>query len=153
MAKINTVKKATDIGEPIAKELGLSLWDVRYEKEGASMFLRYFIDKDEGITFDDCEAFSRAVDPILDQEDFIEESYYLEVSSPGIERSLKRESHFISSIGHKVLIETIRPMEDGNRSVEGVLASFSDKTACVKVGDKTVNIELSKISKAKRIDS
>lgn len=152
MAKGTIVQKATAIAEPIAESLGLGLWDIRYEKEGASMFLRFFIDKEEGITFDDCEAFSRAIDPILDEEDFIEDSYYLEVSSPGIDRSLKRDSHFESSVGLKVLVETIRPDDAGRRSFEGVLKEFKDKVLSIDLGSEIVNLELSKISKAKRID-
>ncbi len=152
MAKGTTVQKAAAIAEPIAERLALSLWDIRYEKEGASMFLRFFIDKKEGITFDDCEAFSRAIDPILDEEDFIEESYYLEVSSPGIDRALKREVHFEKSVGFNISAETIRPDEEGRRSFVGVLTEFKDKVLSIDIGSEIIKLELSKISKAKRID-
>ena len=123
-----SVQKAAALGEPIAKELGLSLWDVRFEKEGASWFLRYIIDKDSPVTFDDCEAFSRKVDKLLDEEDFIEQSYYLDVSSPGIERELKRDDHFSWSIGKEVKVNLIRPDENGKKLFVGVLNKYENKT-------------------------
>ena len=85
--KPSTVQIVTDLVSPFAEALGLSLWDVRYEKEGAGWYLRIFIDKPGGVNIDDCEALSRAVDAPLDEADPIPESYTLEVSSPGIERA------------------------------------------------------------------
>ena len=82
------------LAQPIADQMNLSIWDVRYEKEGSGWFLRFFIDKEGGVTIDDCENFSRAVDPVLDKEDPIDQSYCLEVSSPGVERELKKPEHF-----------------------------------------------------------
>ena len=79
----------TALALPIAEELGYSIWDVEYVREGADYYLRITIDNEEGITIDDCEAFSRAIDPILDEADPITDSYHLEVSSPGIERDIK----------------------------------------------------------------
>ena len=86
-SKQSTVDKVLSIIAPIAKEQGLDIWDVRYLKEGASYFLRIFIEKPEGITIDDCENFSRAIDEPLDEADPIKENYFLEVSSPGLGRS------------------------------------------------------------------
>ena len=85
-----TVERAEQIARPVLEQLKLTLWDVRFEKEGSVWYLRYFLDKEGGVTIDDCEAFSRAVDPLLDEADPIEQSYTLEVSSPGVERELTR---------------------------------------------------------------
>ena len=82
------------MAEPIVAELGLGIWDVRYVKEGAEWYLRIFIDKEEGVSIDDCEAVSRALDEPLDKLDPIKEAYILEVSSPGLERELTRFEHF-----------------------------------------------------------
>ncbi len=147
-----SVQKATALGEPIAKELGLSLWDVRFEKEGASWFLRYIIDKDTPVTFDDCEAFSRKVDKLLDEEDFIEQSYYLDVSSPGIERELKRDDHFIWSIGKEVKVNLIRPDENGNKLFVGMLNKYENKTVYILTEGKKLVFELSNISSVKLND-
>lgn len=147
-----TVQKATALGEPVAKELGLALWDVRFEKEGASWFLRYFIDKEEPISFDDCEAFSRRVDKLLDEEDFIEQSYYLDVSSPGIGRELKREKHFLWAIGKEVRASLIRPDENGVKTFVGVLKEYSDKTIKLTVNEEIKEFSISSFSYIKLND-
>ena len=90
----NTVAAVWDIAAPIAEQLGLDIWDIRFVKEGADWFLRIFIDKDGGVTIEDCENMSRAMDAPLDEADPIPQSYCLEVSSPGVERELTRDSHF-----------------------------------------------------------
>lgn len=90
--KKNTVGIVTDLVRPITDELGLDLWDVRFEKEGSTWYLRIFLDKEEGVNIDDCENVSRRLSPILDETDPIVQSYTLEVSSPGIGRDLRRRS-------------------------------------------------------------
>ena len=94
----NTVALVRRLAEPIARDLGLMLWDVRFVKEGADWFLRIFIDKPEGIGIEDCEAMSRAINGPLDELDPVEQSYCLEVCSPGMNRELTRDEHF-SSMG------------------------------------------------------
>ena len=118
---------AAEIGEPVAKELGLSLWDVRFEKEGSQWYLRYFIDKEGGLFISDCEAFSRQVDKLLDDADPIEQSYLLEVSSPGVERDLVRDWHFQKYIGHQVDVRFIRaPQPHNTRDFTGELVAFAE---------------------------
>ena len=90
MAKKNTAAVAEELAQPILEEMGLLLWDVVYEKEGSGWYLRYYVDREGGIDINSCEAFSRAVEKVLDAADPIEGSYTLEVSSPGIERQLTR---------------------------------------------------------------
>ena len=94
MSKSSIIAKVWDLAEPVARELGLSLWDVRFEKEGASYFLRILIDKEGGVDINSCEAMSRKIDPLLDEADPIPQSYYLEVWSAGMDRTLERDFHF-----------------------------------------------------------
>ena len=122
----NTVAVVTKIVKPIAEQLGLILWDVRFVKEGASWYLRVFIDKEGGVTLNDCEAMSRAIDQPLDDADPIEQSYCLEVSSPGLERELTREAHLQQYCGQKIKVRLIRP-RDGQREFAGVLESAEGK--------------------------
>ncbi|MDF2567260.1 MAG: hypothetical protein K0R90_716 [Oscillospiraceae bacterium] len=127
----NTVSIVTALAKPITDELGLALWDVRFEKEGSSWFLRIIIDKEEGISFDDCEAVSRAVGKLLDETDPIDQSYYLEVSSPGLGRALKKAWHFESSVGQEVKVRLIRPINDV-REVFGILKDFKDNKITIQ---------------------
>ncbi|MCR4925667.1 MAG: ribosome maturation factor RimP [Clostridiales bacterium] len=126
LAKESTVNIVWNLIEPIVNELGLILWDVRFVKEGASWYLRVFIDKQEGnVDINDCEKVSRAIDKPLDDADPIDRSYCLEVSSPGIERELTRESHFKSCIGEKVKVHLIRAVDE-QRDFNGTLTSYEN---------------------------
>ena len=119
----NTVSKIEALLAPTVKELGYDLWDVRFLKEGASWYLRIFIDKEDGIDINDCVDVTHAVDPILDEADLISQSYYLEVCSPGIERELTRPEHFNKMQGREVSVHLIRPL-DGVRDFCGTLVAF-----------------------------
>ena len=121
-----TVSKVRQLCEPIINELGLSLWDVRYVKEGAGWFLRIYIDKDGGVDINDCEAVSRAVNEPLDELDPIENAYCLEVCSPGIERELIRDEHFMQFIGADVMVKMLRPIDGIGREFNGILKDYSD---------------------------
>ncbi len=127
MAK-NTVSAVWDLAEPIAEELGLILWDVVFEKEGANYYLRIFIDKEDGIGIEDCVNMSHALDKPLDEADLIDRQYNLQVSSPGIERKLTRDFHFECAIDEKVIVRLIRPYE-GQREFKGVLIDYSEAGA------------------------
>lgn len=122
------------IAEPVAAELGVEIWDIRFLKEGSDWFLRIFLDKDGGINIDDCEAFSRAIDTPLDELDPIEQSYCLEVSSPGLERELTRAEHFEKNIGNKIKIKLIRPV-DGVREFSGILESADKSRFTLRLAD------------------
>lgn len=119
--KGNTVSLVWDIAEPIAENLGLILWDVRFVKEGASWYLRIFIDKQGGVSIDDCVDMTHALNDPLDEADPISQSYCLEVSSPGIERELKRDIHFQKMIGRKINIRLIRPDENNQKEFDHAL--------------------------------
>lgn len=131
----NTVQLVENLAKPIAEKLGLKLWDVRFVKEGAEWYLRIFIDKDSGVTIDDCEAMSRAIDAPLDELDPIEQNYCLEVSSPGIERELLREEHFEAFLGANVMIKLIRPDKNGNREFKGTLIAHDKESVTVALPD------------------
>lgn len=122
----NTVAAVTAVVRPIAEQLGLKLWDVRFVKEGASWYLRVYIDKPEGITIEDCEKMSRAIDGPIDELDPVEQSYFLEVSSPGIERELRNPEHFEQMAGREVCVTFFRPI-DGQKEVVATLVGLRDK--------------------------
>ena len=131
----NTVKIVWDIVEPLAAELGLSIWDVRFLKEGSQWYLRVFIDKDGGVGIDDCVNLSHAIDGPLDEANPIEQAYILEVSSPGVERDLVRDEHFARYIGEKIKVKMIRPVE-GKREFSGILADYSDGNITISLEDE-----------------
>ena len=117
------VRAVTAIAEPLAEELGYFLWDVEYVKEGADMYLRITIDSEEGINIEDCERMHRAIDPLLDEADPIEDAYHLEVSSPGIERELKSDFHISACEGWQVEVRLYAPI-DGSKSHIGELVGL-----------------------------
>lgn len=121
----NTVAAVWALAEPIAQQLGLTLWDIRFVKEGASWYLRVFVDKEGGVSVDDCVAMSHALDGPLDETDPIEQNYYLEVSSPGLERELTRDAHFQALLGARIKVRLIRSV-DNVRDFAGELASYED---------------------------
>lgn len=126
--KTNTVSAVWAIAEPIAKDLGLILWDVRFLKEGTDWYLRIIIDKaEEPVCIEDCVAMSRALDAPLDEADPIQQSYSLQVQSPGIERELTRDFHFTENLGEKIMVRFIRAV-DGRREYKGVLAAYENGT-------------------------
>ena len=140
--KQNTVLFCTELALPVIEELGLILWDVRFEKEGSGWFLRYFIDKENGLVIEDCENFSRAIDPLLDQADPIEQSYCLEVSSPGIQRDLIKPWHFDRYIGHSIAIRLFRA-KDGIKEYKGKLLSYLDGIITIAQHEKPIIIQQS----------
>ncbi len=133
------------IAEGVAKELGYFIWDLEYVKEGADWYLRITIDSENGITIDDCEKMSRAIDPVLDEHDLIEDMYHLEVSSPGIERDIRTDFHLSKCIGERVSVKLFAPI-DGQKQFVGILKGFSDD--CVEIEtDSSLSIERKAIAK------
>lgn len=126
--------------EPVVNGLGYSIWDLEYVKEGADWFLRVTIDSKNGITIDDCEAVHRAIDPVLDEADPIEGAYHLEVSSPGIERELRTDAHFLACAGEKVELRLFAPL-DGAKVFVGVLLGLGDEGSVLletEAGEKKI---------------
>ena len=135
MAK-NTVSLVWDLVKPYADELGLILWDVCFEKEGANYYLRIIIDKEEeGVGIDDCVNMSHAIDKPLDDADLIDRQYNLQVSSPGIERKLTRDFHFDYAMGEKVILRLIRPC-DGRREFNGILTGYENGAVTILLEDE-----------------
>ena len=143
---MSIVSQTESIALPITEELGLKLWDVEFKKEGPDYILRLLIDKEGGVGIDDCEALSRRLDPILDEKDYIDRSYLLEVSSAGLIRELKKEEHYRQFIGHNVSMKLFRPV-DGSKSIYGKLISFDDEAFTVDVEDVEKQILRSDVSK------
>jgi ribosome maturation factor RimP len=135
-----------DLATPIAETLGYFIWDVEYVKEGARRILRITIDNEEGITVDDCEKMHRAIDPVLDEADPIEEAYYLEVSSPGIERDLKNEMHLYACEGWQVEVKLYAP-QNGSKLFRGVLCECPEGKIVIKNGDEEIVFESSAVAK------
>ncbi len=123
------------LAQPVVEGFGLRLWDVEYVREGADWFLRLYIDKDGPVDISDCEKVSRAMDPILDQEDPIPDSYTFEVCSVGCERVLKRPGDFQQFLGSKVLLKLYRP-RDGRKEYVGVLKQYENGTTTLEVGQE-----------------
>ncbi|MCR5000926.1 MAG: ribosome maturation factor RimP [Lachnospiraceae bacterium] len=131
MSKKETIESKTEeLITPILDRIGFELWDVEYVKEGADYYLRAYIDKENGITIDDCVEVSRALSDELDREDFIEDAYILEVSSPGLGRVLKKNKDFERSIGRMVELKTYKPL-DGSKEFTGTLRSFDKDTVTI----------------------
>lgn len=116
---------------PVADSMGFTLWDVEFVREGARRVLRITLDKPEGININDCEAFHRTIDPMLDEADPIDVSYYLEVSSPGAERELKYDFHFEACLGERVEVRSFAPDEQGQKSVCGTLEGYDAESITV----------------------
>ena len=133
-------QKVYDLALPLAKEQGIELWDVEYLKEAGQWFLRVYIDKDGGVGINDCETFSRAFDPILDEADPIAGSYVFEVSSAGAERELKRPGDFEKFIGSNVEVKLYKAV-DGLKLYTGVLAGYADGDVTITAAGRELTFE------------
>ncbi|HIX60545.1 MAG TPA: ribosome maturation factor RimP, partial [Candidatus Blautia gallistercoris] len=129
-------QKAEALLEPIVKALGFELVDVEYVKEAGNWYLRGYVDKEGGITVNDCEAVSRAFSDRLDEEDFIEDSYIMEISSPGLDRPLKKEKDFARSMGKEVEIRTYRPIEK-QKEFYGTLTAYDNSSVTIEEETQT----------------
>lgn len=138
MSKRETYEQKTgELLLPIIDEFRFELVDVEYVKEGCNWYLRAYIDKPGGITVDDCEAVSRRLSDLLDEEDFIDDAYILEVSSPGLGRPLKKDKDFARSIGEEVDIRTFRPV-DHEKEFTGVLKDFDKNRLVIELEDHEI---------------
>lgn len=147
MKKDVLIEKIEKLVEPIVLELSCELYYVEYVKENGEFYLRIYIDKEnDRISLNDCEAVSRRISDVLDAEDPIKEAYYLEVSSPGLNRGLYREEHFNKFIGREVLIRLTSAL-DGVKSVKGVLKDNLEESIVIQA-EKEIEIPKNKIKSA-----
>lgn len=139
----STVEAVWALAEPVAAGFGLELWDVRYVKEGAQWYLRIYIDKPSGVSIEDCEKVSRAIEEPLDALNPIEQSYCLEVCSPGIERELIRDAHFQKFLGADIMVKMIRPLEGIGKEFAGVLKAFDKGSVTIEdhSGENEITIQ------------
>ena len=147
--------KIEDKVEKLIKEkietLGYELYDVEYSKEGKNYFLRIFIDSPKGIDLNDCEKVNDGINELLDQADYIKEQYFLEVSSPGIERTLRKDKHLEQNIGKEINIKLFKKDENGKKEYKGTLEDFDEKYIKIKEENQEFKIERKNISQIKTV--
>lgn len=147
----NSAEKVYELIKDAVAAEGVGLWDVRFLKEGVSWYLRVFIDKPEGISIDDCTNVSHAIDPIIDEADPIDVSYYLEVCSPGIERELTRRRHYEESVDKPVRLKLYKAY-DGKKELTGTLENVGEDSVTLNTGTDVLTVEFKNISKANLCD-
>lgn len=134
----------------IIEDLGYKLYDVQYAKEGKDYFLRIFIEKKDGeIDLDDCEKVNNAITDILDEEDYIKEQYFLEVSSTGVEKLIRKEKHLKENIGEFITVKLFKPI-DGSKEYIGKLINYNEMDIIIEVNDEKINLERKNISLIKK---
>jgi len=153
MSKNKITETVETLAKPIVENLGLELVDVEYVREGTNWYLRVYIDKDGGVTLDDCEAVNKPLGEKLDEVDPIPQSYIFEVSSPGVERPFKKPEDFKKAIGQRVQIKFYKPV-DGKKTTEGILEAYDNENETVSVLTENSEIKtysLNDISKINRM--
>lgn len=150
MAGNNIEAKVEELLKPIIEKLQYDLYDVIYEKEGKDYYLRIIIDKPEGIDINDCEKVNNEINDILDEADYIKNQYFLEVSSPGLERVLRKEKHFQNQIGKEISVKLFKPINK-QKELIGTLVEYNKEGLTIKVGDATIKIDSKDIAVTKTI--
>ena len=148
--KMNIESKVENLIQDVIEALGYILYDVIYVKEGKDYYLKVFIDKLEGITIEDCEVVSNAINDMLDKADYIKEMYFLEVSSPGVERILRKKKHFLSQIGNEVCVKLFYPIQQ-QKEVSGILQEYNDKEIILQTHEENMKIDLKNVAIVKTI--
>lgn len=148
MSKITTV--LTERVTPVVEELGYELVDIEYKKEGTNWYLRIFIDSEQGIGLEDCQKVSRKLDSLLDEWDIIPNAYFLELSSPGLERPIRKQTDYLRFVGQNVKIKTHEAI-DSRKKFSGEILGIVDGIVSLKVDDATINIPFEKIASAKLV--
>jgi len=140
--------KIAEIARPVVEEEGCSLWDVEYVREAGTWYLRIFIDKEGGLSIDDCERISRRLDPVLDEEDPIPDSYVFEVGSAGADRELKRPGDFEQFMGSEVDVKLYQPV-DGSKLYTGTLCGYEDGRVSIECGGKSRSFDKSQLAQVR----
>lgn len=134
--------------KPRIEEIGYDLYDVEYTKEGKNYFLRIYIDKPQGIDLEDCEKVNDSINELLDKSDYIKEQYYLEVSSPGIERNLRKDKHLEQNIGKEIHIKLFKKDSNGKKEYKGILEKFDNETITL---EDNIKIERKNIAQIRTV--
>lgn len=150
MGKDSIVQSVTELIEPVVRDENLELVDVEYKKEGKNWYLRIYIDKDGGVSVEDCQKVSRQIEDMIQIDEIIHSAYILEVSSPGLDRPLKKEKDLLRSIGKKVSVTTYSPI-DKQRNFVGIIKDFSNQTLSLDVNGKSVAIPFEVIANTKLV--
>ena len=146
MSRVKTYETRTEeILAPIVAKAGVEVYDVEYVKEGADWYLRVYIDKPEGVNINDCEVVNRALSAKMDELDFIDDAYILEVSSPGLGRTLKKERHFVKSMGQEVEVKTYKAINKEKQFV-GILKAYEDGAVTIDSGKEDMRFEKADIA-------
>lgn len=150
MSVSNIETKVENLLKNIIENLGYELYDVLYVKEGKEFYLRVVIDKPDGIDINDCEKVNDAINDVLDEADYIKDQYFLEVSSPGIERNLRKNKHFQAQIGNEILVKLFKPLEK-KKEIRGILKSYSEDEMILIQDEKEIKIEVKNIALARTV--
>lgn len=146
MSRVKTYETRTEeILAPIVAKAGVEVYDVEYVKEGADWYLRVYIDKPEGVNINDCEVVNRALSAKMDELDFIDDAYILEVSSPGLGRTLKKERHFVKSMGQEVEVKTYKAINKEKQFI-GILKAYEDGAVTIDSGKEDMRFEKADIA-------
>ena len=149
MSKIE--EKVESLIKDKIENIGYELYDVEYVKEGKDYYLRIFIDSPNGIDLNDCEKVNNEINDLLDEADYIKETYFLEVSSPGVERVLKKDKHLEANIGTEVNVKLFKKDDLGKKEYKGILKNFDKEKIILKVEGKNIDIERKNISQIKTV--
>ncbi len=144
----NIEERVEELIKPKIENLGYELYDVEYAKEGKNYFLRIFIDKKEGIDLNDCETVNNEIDALLDTADYMKQQYFLEVSSPGIERTLRKQKHLEQNLGAEVVVSLFQAINH-QKQIEGILKQFDENTITIQTNEQDLVIERKSISHMK----
>lgn len=150
MSVSNIETRVENLLKNIIEDLGYELYDVLYVKEGKEFYLRVVIDKPTGIDINDCEKVNDAINDILDEADYIKDQYFLEVSSPGIERNLRKNKHFQAQIGNEIFVKLFKPLEK-QKEIRGILKSYSEDEMILIQDEKEIKIEVKNIALARTV--
>lgn len=150
MAETSIEKKTEELLKNAVTSLGYELYDVEYIKEGKEYHLCIYIDKPNGIDINDCEKVNDVINPILDEADYIKEQYFLEVSSAGLEKKLRKKEHFEKQIGNKIEVNLYSKI-DNKKNLQGILKEYNDEFLLLQVNDKDVKINFDQIANAKTV--
>ena len=144
-------KRVESLLKPTIEKMGYDLYDVEYVKEGKNFFLRIIIDNAEQIDLEDCEKVNHAINDLLDEADYIKEQYFLEVSSPGVERILRKDKHLKQNLGKEIQVKLFKKDENGKKEEQGILKSFEEEKITIEIANEEKELDRKNITQIKTI--